>query len=86
MLCNYGYIMIIYCFDFKSENYKRYNTVKRRFYYGLKKMGVLNNFFRTKSVISVEESKEIEVDAFFELFKEDIVLFKGRIANLERVY
>ena len=78
--------MIIYCFDFKSIDYKRYNTVKRRFYYGLKKMGVLNDFFRTKSVISIQEDKEIDVDAFFNLYKDDIILFKGRLASLERVY
>jgi hypothetical protein len=86
MLCNYSYIMIIYCFDLKSKDLKRYNTIKRRFYYELSKINTLNSIWNTKSVICVPESLEGRLDIFFSKYKDDLALFKGYTIKLERVY
>lgn len=78
--------MIIYCFDLKVENLKKYNTVKRRFYYDLNKINILKSVWRTKSVILAPDEKEIEFDFFFSKYKEYLSLFKGKISLLEKVY
>ena len=78
--------MIIYCFDIKSGNKKRFNTVKRRFYYELKRLGLSERFWSTKSVLYVQDDKAVLLDAFFSKFKEDLTLFKGEVILLERVY
>lgn len=78
--------MIIYCFDMKVESLKKYNTVKRRFYYDLAKINILKSDWRTKSVILAPDEREVEFDLFFSKYKEYLSLFKGKISLLERVY
>lgn len=78
--------MIIYCFDILSKDKRRFNTIKRRFYYDLKKIKPLQGFFYSKSVVCVEESREIEFDVFFLKYKADIVLFKGYLGFLQKIY
>lgn len=78
--------MIIYCFDLTSKSLKEYNTKKRRFYYDLRKLGLQKTFFRTKSVLCVENEKEADLDLFFSKYKEDITLFKGKMSVLEKIY
>lgn len=78
--------MIIYCFDIKVETLKKYNTIKRRFYYDLAKINSLKSFFRSKSVILAPDEKEIEFDLFFSKYKDYLSLFKGKISLLEKIY
>lgn len=49
-------------------------------------MKALNDFFKSKSVIYVENEKEMSMDMFFSKYKEDLTLFKGRLSDLQRVY
>lgn len=86
MLCNYSYNMIIYCFDLNSKSLKEYNTKKRRFYYDLRKLSIPDSFWRTKSVLCVENEKEASLDLFFAKYKQDITLFKAKMTVLEKVY
>ena len=78
--------MIIYCFDILCKENKRFNTVKRRFYYQLRKKKLSSSFFRSKSVLLVEDSRESELDLFFSQYKEDLRLFKSRLESLEQIY
>ena len=78
--------MILYCFDLHSDNYNRYNTIKRRFYYNLRKMNLPEAFWNTKSVLCVDETQEQALDAFFLKYKDDLTLFKGKIDRLEKLY
>ena len=78
--------MIIYCFDIQYKDKKRFNTVKRRFYYELRKIKPLESLFRSKSVICVEEGRETEFDLFFAKYKDDLTLFKGYLGFLEKIY
>lgn len=68
-----------------KEN-KRFNTVKRRFYYQLKQMKLNMSFFRSKSVLLVEDSRESELDIFFSKYKDDLRLFKSHLDSLEQIY
>ncbi len=78
--------MIIYCFDILMKENKRFNSVKRRFYYNLRRMKLNNSFFRSKSVLLVEDSRESELDLFFSKYREDVRLFKSHLDSLEQVY
>jgi hypothetical protein len=78
--------MIIYCFDIICKDKKRFNTIKRRFYYQLKQMKFYNSFFRSKSVILVEDFREQELDLFFSKYKDDIRLFKSHLDSLQQIY
>jgi len=78
--------MIIYCFDINIKELGKYNTIKRRFYYDLKKINTVKELFRTKSVILAPEEKEIEFDFFFAKYKDYLTLFKGKMTTLEKVY
>ncbi|VVB57646.1 Uncharacterised protein [uncultured archaeon] len=68
-----------------KEN-KRFNAVKRRFYYELRQKKLNNSFFRSKSVLLVEDSREAELDLFFSKYKEDLRLFKSHLDSLEQIY
>ena len=78
--------MIIYCFDILSKDKKHFNTTKRRFYYDLNKIKPPQSFFCSKSVICIEESKETEFDIFFSKYKDSVVLFKGHLGFLQKIY
>lgn len=78
--------MIIYCFDILCKEEKRFNSVKRRFYYQLRQKKLNNSFFRSKSVLLVNDEKESEIDLFFSQFKDDLRLFKSHLEALEQVY
>jgi hypothetical protein len=70
--------MLLYMFDLICKDLKAYNTLKRRFYYQLKKSGIANAPFKTKSVIFVKDSLEKQADAFFLKWEGSIVVFKSR--------
>ena len=78
--------MIIYCFDILMKENKRFNAIKRRFYYNSRQMKLNNSFFRSKSVLLVEDSRESELDLFFSKYKEDLRLFKSHLDSLEQIY
>jgi hypothetical protein len=78
--------MIIYCFDIKTKDLKSYNTVKRRFYYQLKKTEHYKFVWNTKSVILVDDTHEVHFDLFFSKFKENLALFKCHANKMEQVY
>jgi len=64
-------------FDLKCKNIKAYNTLKRRFYYQLKKSNLSHSPFKSKSVILVNKNLEKEADAFFLKWEGAIVVFKS---------
>lgn len=78
--------MILYCFDIKTKDPKSYNTLKRRFYYQLKKLEHYKFVWNTKSVILIDETQEMQFDLFFSKFKENLVLYKAYAQKMEQVY
>jgi len=73
---------IIYTYDIKlkkvKNNLQNYNTVKRRFYTGLKNLNKNAIFLRTnsKSMIITTLEYEYILDLFFKKFKKWIVAYK----------
>lgn len=84
-ICNYSYIMLLYLFDLKIKGLKAYNTLKRRFYYDLKKSNLSSSQWRTKSVLLVPEELEKEADAFFSYYKEFAEVYKAKTESVDKL-
>lgn len=77
--------MILYMFDLICKNFKAYNTLKRRFYYQLKKSGISNSPFKTKSVVLIQDNLEKEADAFFLKWEGAIIVYKTKTSGVEQL-
>ena len=78
--------MYIYCFDLKSKDSAAYNTLKRRFYYHLTKLKKHAFLWNTKSVIAIDDKDEVQFDLFFSKFKDHLILYKTKAANMQKIY
>lgn len=80
--------MILYIYDLKFETKKKFNKLKRKFYYQLKKLGLTKENFPLKSTIIVPDNKEIIMDKFFKNFKkteESLLVFKVFTTTIEEL-
>lgn len=77
--------MIIYFYDIKIKGLNPYNTLKRRFYYQLKRSKLSTYPWRTKSVIIINDESEADADAFFKQFEGFIEVYKARTGTIEEV-
>ncbi|MBD3210693.1 hypothetical protein GF318_04905 [Candidatus Micrarchaeota archaeon] len=72
-------------YDIKARNKKRFNRVKRRFYYHLKKLNLQQDSWKTKSTISVKPAMEGVLDRFFRKFGRDIEVYKIHATTVEEI-
>ena len=77
--------MLLYCYDLKIKGKIPYNTLKRRFYYQLKKTKLGSRPWKSKSVLLVENELGEEADDFFKQWKPNILVFKATISNLQKI-
>ncbi|MFA6035816.1 MAG: hypothetical protein WC759_02565 [Candidatus Micrarchaeia archaeon] len=77
--------MIIYCYDLKIKNPNAYNTLKRRFYYHLKKSSISKAPWKTKSVLAVPDKLEKLADTFFRQWRGFIEVYKIRADEIEQL-
>jgi hypothetical protein len=77
--------MLLYTFDLHGKCLKAYNTLKRRFYYQLKKSGIATAPFKTKSVVLVPDELEKQADAFFLQWEGSITVFKSRVSEVQQL-
>ena len=77
--------MLLYMFDLKIKGGNPYNTLKRRFYYQLKKSRISATPWKTKSVLLVDDLLENEADNFFLKFKGNIEVYKARVESVEEL-
>lgn len=75
--------MLLYFFDLKIKGQRAYNTLKRRFYYQLKKSNLSSSQWKTKSVLLVPEELETEADSFFSHYKDFIEVYKAKTTFIE---
>ena len=78
-------MFIVYMYDIKAKNKKKFNRVKRRFYYHLNKLDLDEDVWKTKSTIAVQPRKSRVLDAFFRDFTKDVVVFKIRASTIEEL-
>lgn len=75
--------MIVYCYDLKIKNLKKYNRLKRRFYYHLFK---LKKKWSTKSVVVCSKNQEKDFDMFFSVYKKYLLLYKFKTTTIKKIY
>jgi len=76
--------MIVYIYDLKAEERKRYNRLKRNFYYSLNKNKEIFKR-RTKSVIIIDDKDEAKLDKFFMQWTGLIEAYKIRTNSIEQI-
>jgi hypothetical protein len=74
---------VLYLYDIKAKNKKKFNRVKRRFYYHLNKMPLKKEYWRTKSAVSVPTSLEVAMDKFFKMFGRSVKVYKILTESIE---
>ena len=76
-------MQVVYIYDLKAKNKKRFNRTKRLFYYYLNKLPLTKESWKTKSTISIQTKHEKILDKFFRRFKNDIHVFKLYTETIE---
>ena len=77
-------MLILYIYDIRAKNKKRFNRTKRLFYYHLGRMGLGKEAWKTKSVIAVQPKTEKAIDNLFKRFGNAIVVYKVLAETIER--
>ncbi len=77
--------VLLYFYDLHASDAKRFNRVKRRFYYAFNKSMLASCVMKTKSVLYVDEVYELEADGFFKKFEGEIDVFKARCTSVEQI-
>jgi hypothetical protein len=72
-------------YDIKAKNKKKFNRVKRRFYYHLNKLDLDRSVWKTKSTIAVQPRKARILDSFFRDFSQDVIVYKIRATVIEEL-
>ena len=78
-------MFVVYIYDIKAKNKKKFNRVKRRFYYHLNKLDLERHVWKTKSTIAVQPKTERILDIFFNDFRKDVVVYKLHATIIERL-
>ncbi len=78
-------MLIIYIYDLVARDRKRFNRVKRLFYYHLGRLPLKKEVWKTKSAIAVQPAMETSLDAFFRRFGKSVVVYKAIAESVERL-
>jgi len=78
-------MLILYIYDIKAKNRKKYNRVKRRFYYHLNKLPLKKENWKTKSTIAVRGNLETVLDSFFRQFGRSVEVYKIHAETIEEL-
>jgi len=78
-------MFVVYMYDLKAKNKKKFNRVKRRFYYHMNKLGLKKDVWVTKSTIRVKPNSERMMDLFFKKFRKGVIVYKLNTTTIERL-
>ena len=76
-------MFVLYIYDVKAENAKKFNRVKRRFYYHLNKLALKKELWKTKSALAVPLKMERTMDDFFKMFGNSVEVYKVTAETIE---
>ncbi|HSB46801.1 MAG TPA: hypothetical protein VLD37_02220 [Candidatus Bilamarchaeum sp.] len=68
---------VLYIYDLSAKDRKRFNRVKRLFYYHLNRLPLKKELWKTKSAIAVTPKMEKMMDAFFRRFPKNVIVYKA---------
>lgn len=78
-------MFVVYMYDLKAKNKKKFNRLKRRFYYHLGRLGLKKDVWLTKSTIRVKPKTEKIMDLFFKKFRNEVVVYKLHTTTIEEL-
>jgi len=78
-------MQIVYIYDLKAKNKKKFNRLKRLFYYHINNLNLKKEFWLTKSTLVVETNQEKSIDLFFQRFKKDVLVYKIYSESIEQL-
>lgn len=78
-------MLVLYIYDIKAKNRKKFNRTKRLFYYHLNHLLLRKETWKTKSAIAVQPKMEKVMDNLFERFGNAIIVYKVNAESIERL-
>ncbi len=76
-------MFVLYIYDLKASNKKKFNRTKRLFYYHLNNLPLKKEVWKTKSAFAIEPRMEKMVDAFFRRFGKSVTVYKAEVESIE---
>ena len=78
-------MFILYLYDIKAKNKKKFNRTKRLFYYHLGRLPLKKELWKTKSALAVDMKLEKTMDAFFRRFGKSVLVYKVLAETIEEM-
>lgn len=78
-------MFIIYLYDLKAKNKKKFNRTKRMFYYYLNRLPLPKEYWKSKSALSIPPKLEKTMDSFFKQFRNEVVVYKLHTQSIEEL-
>ena len=76
-------MLILYIYDIKARNRKKFNRTKRLFYYHLNRLPLPKETWKTKSVMAIQPKMEKMMDRLFKRFGNTILVYKVYAESIE---
>lgn len=78
-------MFVVYIYDLKAKNRKKFNRTKRLFYYHLGKIPLKKEFWKSKSALAVPLKMEKTMDSFFKRFGKEVFVCKLATKSVEQL-
>jgi hypothetical protein len=76
---------VLYLYDLNAKDKKKFNRVKRLFYYHLNQLPLKKELWKTKSALAVKPKLEKIMDVFFKKFSKNIIVYKATCVSIEQI-
>jgi hypothetical protein len=76
-------VLILYIYDIKAKDRKKFNRTKRLFYYHLNRMPIDKELWKSKSAIAIRPKMEKMMDSLFKRFGNAIEVYKVVAKSIE---
>jgi len=78
-------MLLLYLYDIIAKDKRKFNRIKRLFYYHMGKLPLRKELWKTKSAVAVEPRMEKAMDAFFRRFGKAVVVYKVAAVTIEKL-
>lgn len=78
-------MFVLYLYDVKANNKKKFNRTKRLFYYHLNRLPLKKDVWKTKSAFAVELRMEKMMDSFFRRFGKAVLVYKAYVESIDQL-
>jgi hypothetical protein len=78
-------MFIVYVYDLHAKDKRKFNRVKRLFYYHINRLPLKKELWKTKSALAVQPKMEKMMDGFFKRFKSSLIVYKLRVTEIEEL-